>query len=371
MKIIDRYILKQYLIPFAYILGTFSLLYVILDLFDRFSDFVAAKASAVDILLYYGFFLFKVNGFVPFLVMVLPIAMLLATLYTLTMFARHNELTAMCASGVSLRRLMLPLMAVGLCASIFGAVVQETMGPKATRWISDYTKQVLKHSSDSAFIVRDYLFHAGTANRQWLIKELDQRTPTVLKGVKVTQERADSSLALEVTAERAEWMDGTWWFYGVRRREYNEKSDPLGPQTEVLDKPVEMTDYDEQPDDFLNELMDVDFLSTSDMIRSIQKRPDVSGRWLAKRLTDINSRVAMPWSCLVLILLGLPATMGGARRSAMRSVAFGVVALFTFYVLVQLGMILGKREILSPWLAGWLPNLTFLGIGGWLTWRLR
>lgn len=371
MKIIDRYILKQYLIPFGYILGTFCLLYVILDLFDRFSDFVAVKAGALDILTYYGYFLFKVNGFVPFLVMVLPIAMLLATLYTLTMFARHNELTAMCASGVSLRRLMLPLMGVGLCASLFGAVVQETMGPRATRWISDYTRQVLKPSRQHLFVVRDYLYHSGTAHRQWLINELDQRKPNILKGVKVTQERRDRSLAQVVTADRAEWLDGAWWFYGVRRREYNERSDPAGPQIEILDKPVEMVEYDEQPDDFINELKDVDFLSTSDMIRSIQNRPNVSGRWLAKRLTDINSRVAMPWSCLVLILLGLPATMGGARRSAMRSVVFGIVALFAFYVLVQLGMILGKREILSPWLAGWLPNLTFLGIGGWLTWRLR
>jgi lipopolysaccharide export system permease protein len=371
MKIIDRYILKQYLVPFGYILGTFSLLYIILDLFDRFSDFVAVKADALDILLYYGYFLFKVNGFVPFLVMVLPIAMLLATLYTLTLFARHNELTAMCASGVSLRRLMVPLMVVGLLASLFGAVVQETIGPVATRWIANYTKQVLKRSSDSSFVVRDYLYHSGTANRQWLIKELDQRTPTVLKGVKVTHERPDRSLVREITADRAEWMDGSWWFYGVRQRDYNEKSDPVGAQTEVLDKPIEMTDYDEQPDDFINELKDVDFLSTADMVRSIQKRPDVSGRWLAKRLTDINSRVAMPWSCLVLILLGLPAALGGGRQSAMRSVAFGVVALFAFYVLIQMGMILGKRELISPWLAGWLPNLTFLGIGGWLTWRLR
>ena len=371
MKIIDKYMLKQYLIPFGYLVGAFSLLYIVLDLFDRFSDFMEAKAAASDILLYYGYYLFKVNGFVPFIVVVLPITLLLATLYTLTMFARHNELTAMCASGVSLRRLMLPLMAVGLCASLFGAVVQETLGPQATRWIADYTKQVLKHSSDSSFIIKDYLYHSGTAHRQWRIKELDQRVPTKLKGVKVTHERPDGSLEKEITAETAEWLDGAWWFYEMQRRDYDEKSDPVGMQTPPSEKPVEMAEYDERPDDFINELQDTDFLSTMDMVRSIQNRPNVSGRWLARRLVDIHSRLAMPWSCLVLILLGLPATAGGARRPAMRSVVFGVVALFGFYFLVNLGMILGKREIIAPWLAGWLPNLTFLGVGGWLTWRLR
>lgn len=371
MKIIDKYMLKQYLVPFGYCVGAFCLLYIVLDLFDRFSDFVAAKSTLQDILLYYAYYLFKVNGFVPFIVVVLPIALLLATLYTLTMFARHNELTAMCASGVSLRRLMVPLMAVGLCASIFGAVIQETLGPQATRWIASYTKQVLKKSNDSSFMVRDYLYHSGNARHQWLIKELDTRTPSRLKGVKVTHERADGSLAMEITADTAEWLDGTWWFYGLRRRDYDERSDPIGPQTPASEQPVEMADYDERPDDFINELQSTDFLSTMDMIRTIENRPNVTGPWLSRRLVDIHARLAMPWSCLILILLGLPATAGGARRPAMRSVAFGVGALFLFYFLVNMGMILGKREILQPWLAGWLPNLTFLGIGGWLTWRLR
>jgi len=371
MKIIDKYMLKQYLIPFGYCLSAFCLLYIVLDLFDRFSDFVEAKARITDVLIYYGYYLFKVNGFVPFIVMAMPIALLLATLYTLTMFARHNELTAMCASGVSLRRLMVPLIGVGLGAGLFGAVIQETVGPVATRWITDYTQQVLKHSQDSSFIIRDYVYNSGTAHRQWLIKAIDERTPTRLQGVKVTHERPDRSLAMEITAERAEWLDGTWWFHKMQRRDYDEKSDPIGPQSPPSETPVEMAEYNELPDDFINELRDTDYLSTLDMIRSIENRPHVSGPWLSRRLVDIHSRLAMPWACVVLIFLGLPATAGGSRRPAMRSVAFGVIALFSFYFLVMTGKILGSRDVLWPWLAGWLPNLTFLGIGGWLTWRLK
>jgi lipopolysaccharide export LptBFGC system permease protein LptF len=55
----------------------------------------------------------------------------------------------------------------------------------------------------------------------------------------------------------------------------------------------------------------------------------------------------------------------------MRSVVFGLSALFGFYFLVQFGLILGKQEIIAPWLAGWLPNIVFLTIGGILTWRLK
>lgn len=371
MKVIDRYVLRQYLTPLGYLVAAFCLLYVVLDLFDRFSDFVEAKAPVQDVLLFYGYYLFAVNGFVPFIVVVLPIALLLAALYTLTMFARHNELTAMCASGVSIRRLMGPLLAVGFCASVFSAVVQETLGPRATQWISDYNRTLSKRGSVDADIVANHIYHTGATHRQWIIGKFNKRDPGQLEDVKIVQERADGSLATETLAKRAEWLDGTWWLHEMQSRAYTEQGEPAGPMSPPSERPVEVPDYTESPTDFLNELQKSDFLSTIDMVRLLESRPNLTGAGKARRLVDIHARLAMPWSCMVLILLSLPATAGGVRRPALRSVAFGLAALFGFYFIVQAGMILGKREVIWPWLAGWSPNLVFLMIGGYLTWRLK
>jgi lipopolysaccharide export system permease protein len=371
MKIIDRYMLKEYLVPFGYVLGSFCMLYIVLDLFERFPNFVEAKVPILDVFVYYGYYLFAVNGFVPFIVVILPIALLLAALYTLTMFARHNELTAMCASGVSVRRLMTPLMTVGFCASLFGAITQETIGPFATRWAEDYEQRVLKGRSESVAVVRDYLYHAGEAHRQWLLDRFNKRDPARFKGVKVLQEREDGSLMTEIIARRAEWLDGKWWFYEMQSRPYNEAGEPAGPLSPPSENPVEMSEFAETPTDMLNEIQKSDFLSSWDMIQSLRARPNLSGAARARREVDIYARIAMPWACMVLILLSLPATAGGVRRPALRSVAFGLAALFGFYVIVQTGMILGKREIIWPWLAGWLPNIVFLVIGGALTSRLK
>jgi lipopolysaccharide export system permease protein len=371
MKIIDRYVLRQYLIPLGYLLLSFSLLYVVLDLFDRFPDFVEAKIPLWDVVVYYGYYLFAVNGFVPFIVVVLPIALLLAALYTLTMFAQHNELTAMCASGVSLRRLMGPLLAVGFCASLYAAVTQETLGPRATRWISGYEKYIIKGQNEAVDIVSDYIYHTGVTRRQWLIGKFNQRDPGTMTGVKIMQERHDGTLETEILAVSTEWLDGTWWFHGLQTRPYNEQGEPSGPMSPPSAQPVEMTDYTETPAEFLGELQKTDFLSSLDMIRYLESRPGLSGAGRARRLVDIHARLAMPWSCMVMILLSVPAAAGGSRRPAMRSVAFGLAALFGFYFMINAGMILGKREIIWPWLAGWLPNLVFLGIGGVLTWRMK
>lgn len=371
IRIISRYILRQYLMPVTYILTAFCLMYVIADLFERFPDFVQAKVPFLQMLQYYGYYLFAVNGFVPFVVVILPIVLLLGALYTLTMFARHNELTAMLASGVSLRRMMMPFLSVGFCASIFCAVTQETVGPYATRWISEFNRTMSRRDRDTANLVKDYFYHTSVTHRQWQIGEFNPRQPTALTRVKVNQERQDGSLAIEYAASRAEYLDGRWWFYGLQQRAYNELGDPLGPITPPIEIPQEMAEFGETPLDFVSELQKTDFLSSFDMMRYLDSRPDMKGPSRTRREVDIWSRLAMPWSCMVMILLSLPATAGGVRRPALRSVAFGLGALFLFYVLLQGGIILGKVGVLTPWVAGWLPNITFLAIGGVLTWRLR
>jgi lipopolysaccharide export system permease protein len=276
----------------------------------------------------------------------------------------------MCASGVSIRRLMGPLLGVGFCASLFAAVVQEAVGPQATQWVSSYNRK-MKNDDPSADVVHGYIYHTGSTRRQWEMGTFNKRDPAILEDVKVVQERADGSLASQTFAKRAEWLDGAWWFYEMRMQEFDEQGDPTGPVSAPLDKPEEMPEYGETPQDFLNELLKTDFLSSWDMWRFVQSRPNLTGAALARRMVDIHARLAMPWSCMVLILLSLPATAGGVRRPAMRSVGFGLAALFGFYLLVNVGMVLGKREIIWAWLGGWLPNLVFLAVGGILTWRLR
>jgi lipopolysaccharide export system permease protein len=372
MKIIDRYILRQYFVPLSYLVAAFSLMYIILDLFERFPDFVEAKVGLWEAAVYYGYFLFAVNGFVPFLVMVMPFALLLSALYTLTLFARHNELTAMCASGVSLRRLMLPLMGVGLCVALVSAVAQETLGPAATRWIDDFHRRRIHRHESTVDLVSDFLYQTGVTHRQWIIKKFNQRQPNRLVGVHVIQERDDGSLAKELYAAKAEWLDGHWWFYELQQREYDQAGEPVGGLSKPSERPVEIQEYAETPAEFQNEAtQESDYLSSWDMYQYLRQHPNLSGLGRAKRTVDLHARLAMPWTCLVMILLSLPATAGGVRRSALRSVGFGLAFLFGFYFLLYMGILLGKWGLIWPWLAGWFPNTIFLALGATLTARLE
>src|SRR5262245_21316873 len=99
MRLLDRYLLRELLAPLGYCLGGFVLFWVSFDLLSEISEFQEANVTAAEIAWYY---ILRVP---ELLVTVMPIALLLALLYALTNHARHNELTAMRAAGISLERL--------------------------------------------------------------------------------------------------------------------------------------------------------------------------------------------------------------------------------------------------------------------------
>ena len=112
MRLLDRYLLRELVVPLGYCLCGFLLLWISSDLFVKLGEFQKKGLGARDIAEYYLVILPE------FLVLVLPIALLLAMLYALTNHARHQEITAIRAAGVSLWRLSLPYFGVGLLASL-------------------------------------------------------------------------------------------------------------------------------------------------------------------------------------------------------------------------------------------------------------
>src|SRR6266446_1532168 len=123
MRLLDRYLLRELLIPLGYCLGGFLIFWMAFDLFSELNNFQEHKLGVGDILQYYCV---KAP---EFLVVVLPIALLLALLYTLTNHARHHEITAIRSAGVSLWRLCLPYLVVGLLASIALFALNELLVP--------------------------------------------------------------------------------------------------------------------------------------------------------------------------------------------------------------------------------------------------
>jgi hypothetical protein len=132
MRLLDRYLLRELLIPLGYCLSGFFIFWVSSDLFAELRSLQERKLQLSDIAEYY---LVKSPEFV---VVVLPVALLLALLYSLTNHARHHEITAIRAAGISIWRLALPYFGVGLVSSLALLALNEVWVPDS----SDRAEQI-------------------------------------------------------------------------------------------------------------------------------------------------------------------------------------------------------------------------------------
>ena len=86
---------------------------------------------------------------------------------------------------------------------------------------------------------------------------------------------------------------------------------------------------------------------------------------------ELHGRLAMPWTCFVVMLIAIPFGVAAGQRNLFVGVAGSIFICFTFFVLQQVGLALGTGGYLPAWLAAWLPNLVFGAAGLFLIARVR
>src|SRR4051812_4278067 len=167
MRLLDRYLLRELLLPLAYCLGGFLISFIAFDLFSSLGEFQRAHLSAGDILEYY------IDRTPEFLVgsYLMPMSLLLGLLYSLSNHARHNELTAMRAAAIPLWRIALPYFVVGTLFSLLVFYVNEQLEPEgaeaAERVMSRHAPEQSK-ASEKIWKRNRYFFNP-LANRTWRI----------------------------------------------------------------------------------------------------------------------------------------------------------------------------------------------------------
>ena len=116
---------------------------------------------------------------------------------------------------------------------------------------------------------------------------------------------------------------------------------------------------------YANETKDIENneSSASDIRAFIQGHPDISEATRARLWVDWNYRLAAPWLCLIVILVGIPFGMQTGRRGMGVGILSALLIFFGYYVMMGVFLTWGKRQIISPALAGWLPALCFLALG--------
>ncbi len=365
MKIVFKHLLREYLPPLLYCVLGFSLIFLLCDLFGRFGRVMKAELPIHMVAL---FFAARMS---PSLEYLIPAALLFATLYTLWQLGRNNEITAMRAGGVSVYLIAMPFLIIGFVMSLFSAVIKETAVPAAMQWERDLRYNNMKPVEHK--IVHNQPFYNASENRRWWVQKMDLHHPSVLHKVELVKENPETLNVMErISAARAEWMDGTWWFFDGKIEEYTAEGG-LHETTAIPPYPygTEMPELTENPEAFVNDRKPPEFMSSMQLLRHLQRHQNLSEKETARRKTILHTRLALPWACFIVILLGIPAGMQNARQDALTGVLIAIALFLAFWAFMQIGSLMGKSGFIAPWLAAWISNIVFMGAGLVMMIRMR
>lgn len=360
MNILDRYLLKTFLMPWLTCLLGFTFLFVIVDLVESLDDFVEASVPPMGVALYY-------IRFVPSIwIYIGPITLLLGLLYALYQLTRNNEIIAMRASGISLYRVLFPFILLGIVVSLASMHISRTVAPRNLSWTSQFMSRLKNPDSNRLFQLR---YRDPDTGRTWDIESLDLDTHS-LTDVTLIQRRPDGEhLEYVLRAMRAVWIDNYWFFHDVAIQAYNEEGYVFGPLEHRAVLPKQ--EINESPDRIIRETMSYDFMTSREMKIYLHERPSISDRARAHLRTQLHMRNAHPWLCLVTMLMAVPFGTQTARKGVFVGVFLCMFLFFGLFFMMNLFKALGLGMKVAPWIAGWAPTLVFGSVGAVLLRKLR
>ncbi len=365
MRILTRYVLREFLVPLTYCLVGFIGIYILFELFESFNRIIESKPPLLDVVAFFAGYLS------PYLEWLIPAALLLGTLYTMWNFCRHSELTAMRATGIGFTVIVRPLLAVACLMAIFVAGLKEFYAPWASEKARDYRDDRFKPALSK--VKENVPYYNQQAGRVWRINKMALDNPRLLEGVRLSFDRPDGSRQLDITCRKAEYLDGLWWLFYPQYQYFDELNNPIvNPTPALAALPVRaFPDLTETPRDFMLMNKSWEYYTIRDMRHYLKTHPHLDKKDVASKTFDIHNRLASPLACLIITLFAIPAGVASGRQSVFKGVIFALAMFFSFYALSLGCMVLVKNQLMPVLLGVWLPNLIFFAAGGYLFYRQR
>ncbi|MBO7721588.1 MAG: LptF/LptG family permease [Kiritimatiellae bacterium] len=358
MKILTRYVLREFLIPLFYCLTGFVSIYVLFDLFGSFSRMRNAHISFGDAVMYFCGYL------APYFHYIVPAALMLATLYTMWSFCRHSEIVAMRASGVSFIAIVKPLLAVSLVMSGLVVYVNEVFVPSRAHWAAQMkTVQFDQEMFDKA---DNIVFRNAAQSRIWNVNELLDGDGEHLRGVHVSVDRPDGGARLfNVSAERADFLDGEWWFSNPAMQHYDSLGQEIATPVPELDALTLrcFPEFSERPVDFMTQNRPWRFNSVSDRFRYLRTHPNLTAETRRDCVYDTWAQIMSPWACVIITLFAIPAGIASGRQSVFKGILGALAMYFAYYGLTIAMMVVAKNGWFPPIPAAVLPPAAVLAFG--------
>ena len=358
-NILDRYIMRKYLAIFTLVfLGLLSIS-VIVTFFERIDNVYEHNKSLA---LFVTYIQYRIPEFSHY---ILPVTTLTATLLTLGLMAKFNEITAMKACGISVYRLIFPVLFMALVVSLFSFALQERILPRANNKAEEIWNSINDRPPRSYSYVNRHWVLGREKNRIYHYDFFDPG-PSVFSRLSIFDIDLSSwALSGRTYAAKAYLRGDRLRLVEGWERTFSGGL-PAGfevqPEREMAE--VETKDY------FLKDWKEPVQMTYSEL-RKYTAEIEEMGFEASRFKVDLNSKISFPFICLIMTLLGIPFAFSMGTRGTLVGIGLSIVIAMVFWGAIGVFRSLGYVEFLGPFLAAWTPNLVFGLIGAYLLFRLR
>lgn len=375
MKLLDRYILRQFLSTYVFVVALLLAVITVIDLTEKTDKYAKAQLGFIEILGYYGNFLPWIAGLIT------PITVFIATVYVTAKMAGHTEIVAILSSGVSFRRLLLPYffgaaLIAGVSFWLNGWII-----PNSNKSRLAFELEYLKPKTNSSF--RN--IHMQVSKNVFLY--LQSYNSNSDKGYQFTLERFKNRKLIEkLTAKRIEWdtTKNKWTLYDWEVAQINDIFEPASQATDTTQSADSLTPLNTKvakeelksgkapldttlaihPNEFDNDYRKYDGLTLTELNKYIKTLKSRGSAGIDVYEVEKYTRFASPFSIFILTFMGVIVSSRKSRGGTGAQIALGFALSFVFILFFMMFRTFAEAGSLPPAISVWIPAIIFGAISG-------
>ena len=349
MKIIDKYILKRYLVTFSVMLIMFVPIGIVIDVSEKVNKMIEKKVPLKDILIYYGDFT------VYFANLLFPIFLFLSIIWFTSKLANNTEIIAILSSGISYSRFLRPFMFGAVIVCIFALLMGFFLVPGASKGFLGFRYEHLKGNSqtrETSDIFRQ-IKKEGKLEENIYVSNYNYLSQT---GFNFTFEKfQDNTLIEKVTASRIRYNEKTkkYTLFGYNKRIVGQTDD----QIQSVDK-IDVA-YNFEPDDLTPVIYVAETMTIGELNKFINKERARGNGNINTYLVVFYKKFSLPVSAFILTIIAVAVSSMKRRGGMGINLAIGIVIAFTFIFFDKVFGTLAEKSSIPPFIAVWFPNFVF------------
>jgi LPS export ABC transporter permease LptF/LPS export ABC transporter permease LptG len=351
--LMDLYILRRFFIFFSLMLAGFLLLFHSFTFFELLNDIAKNQIPFLVVFEYFWYL-------TPLLIyQLLPLAVLVAVIVTMSVLAKSNELVAFKASGVSLYRLAVPLLGAGLALAGAMMLFDNTYLPNANKRQDALRNQIKGRPAQTFFQPRrQWIFGQGMRLYNYGLFDPENRLFGALNVFELNPETFQ--MRRRVYAARATWNDSlkTWNLEDGWVRDF----DGAAIKQFVPFRQIQLSELTEPPAYFFREVRPYHQMNLRELGQYIGDLQQ-AGFDVARISVQWHKKLAYPLMAPIIVLLGIPFAAVFRARSTMGGVALSVAVGIGYWAVSALFEAMGSVGQLPPFLAAWSPDTIFAFLG--------